>query len=233
MKKALLSAFAGLVFLLTSCVSVNFVPESQIVPRVLPLAVTVETRVGMGSGVWIADNLVLTAKHVILTPYGDTPRPALNPVKVRDYAGTVHLAEVVLQGAGDEVQHDWAILRITSEQATVPRYARADCGRRYVGERVVGVGNALSFTGLLPYLGDVQVPAINLAQEWGLDSRWEHAILTNMDGAPGVSGGPVFDMDGDLIGLMVGNISTQFGGTFQSITYPVEFIPVLCGEHSD
>lgn len=224
---------ATAVTFLSACIKINFVPESSVVRQVTPLAVKVETQVNTGSGVWIASDLVLTAKHVVMSPFlTDT---LMSDFKVKDIEGTTHKAEVALVGEGVGVGHDWAILRITSPFVYEHAWATPDCSPRYVGERVVGIGNAFGYTGLLPYLGDVQVPDFNLRKNWSNNSSdwWIHAMLTNMDGAAGVSGGGVFDMDGDLVGIMVGSIAGQHGGSFQQITYPIQYVSVLCGDHTD
>ncbi len=62
----------------------------------------------------------------------------------------------------------------------------------------------------------------------GMEGYWADAILTTMDGAPGVSGGPVFDMDGELIGLMVGAFQDPKAGSFLQITYPARSIAAIC-----
>ena len=86
-------------------------------------------------------------------------------------------------------------------------------------------------TGLLPYFGRVQAPRYDPSgvQE-GMKYYWKDAILTSMEGAPGVSGGPVFNSSGKLIGMMVGAFQDRTAGKFLQITYPVRVIEVFCSE---
>ena len=220
----------GLAASLFTYEAVSYTREAYVVDKGTPLTVQVITNQGLGSGVWVADDLVLTAKHVIKSRYGD--RPTVANMWVKDSQGTRYKASLALEGkGGSNVEHDWALLRV--EGAKKDSWATVDCARREIGERIIGIGNALGYTGLLPYIGDVQVPYIDINSNWRMGGYWKHAILTNMDGAPGVSGGPVFDMDAELVGLMVGGISSQNGGTIQQITYPVEFVEILCGDHVD
>lgn len=223
MKRMILSALAGLI-LLTGCVSVNFIPEASLVPKLNHLAVEVHNPMGGGSGVWIGSDMVLTAKHVVLGYDG-----MRTDLTIKDLQGTTYRAEVIAwdKEAKGFINHDWAILKVKG--ANRAHYARSDCGDRYVGERVVGFGNAHLSTGLIPYLGYIQKVHYDVSANAGSRNYWSDAILTNMDGAPGVSGGPVFDMDGELIGLMVGAFQDRGAGAFQQITYPVRAIWPLCG----
>lgn len=223
MGKWLAGIVLGVVLGLTGCVSVNWTPESMLVPQLNHLAVTVKHPYGGGSGVWIGEDLVLTAKHVILG-YGGVR----DDLTVEDLSGRHYKAKVIIYHKEPKgfIQHDWAILRV--EKVKRQHWARPDCGARYVGEKVVGFGNGHLYTGLLPYMGLIQKVWFNPSKLKGLEHYWGDAILTTMDGAPGVSGGPVFDMDGDLIGMMVGAFQDQGAGTYQQMTYPVRHIEMLC-----
>lgn len=217
--------FLGSLLLLAGCVSTPI--ENEVVPLVQPLAVTVTTDRGSGSGVWISDRHILTAKHVVKgwdsfekhvwveSHDGQELRPAT-------------LIAWEQEGEG-MINYDWAILEIDDPDFRAAAWAQVECADPLIGERVVGIGNAHGYTGLLPYLGYVQwvhYDPSGLVQ--GMEGYWKDAILTNMGGAPGVSGGPVFNMAGRLIGMMVGAFDDQRSGTFLQITYPVRAIGALC-----
>jgi S1-C subfamily serine protease len=214
----------GVALLMTgACVSFNWVPESMLVSQLAPLSVTVHHRLGGGSGVWIGEDLVLTAKHVVLSYDGWR-----EDIHVVDLSGYSYPAKVIVFEKEPQsfIQHDWVILRV--EGAERQNWARPDCGSRYVGEKVIGFGNGHLYTGLLPYMGVIQTVKYNPSALPNMKTYWGDAILTTLDGAPGVSGGPVFDMEGDLIGMMVGAFQDRRAGSFQQITYPVRHIEIMC-----
>ena len=140
----------------------------------------------------------MTAKHVLKSGNGFR-----KGITVTDLQGKTYVAKVAAYETENPsfILYDWVILRVEGVERKT--WARPDCGDRYVGEKVIGIGNGQLYTGLLPYLGRIQTVNFDPSSLPGMESYWGDAILTNMSGAPGVSGGPVFDMDGELIGMMV------------------------------
>lgn len=221
--KMILAAVA--VTLVTACSSLGITPDHQIISRVKPHTVTVRHAFGLGSGVWVGEDLVMTAKHVIQNYDGF---PIQDPFIVIDDQGKFHSGTVIIMGEGvpPALEADWAYIRVKGVKRTT--WAKPYCGELYAGERVIGFGNGHGTTGHLPYLGRIQAPWY-VPHPVYRESFWRDSFLTNMDGAPGVSGGPVFNMDGSLIGMMVGAFNDRQAGTFQQISYPVRDIDVLCG----
>ena len=224
--KRLFGLILGLSLMLgLSTATGGLTPEAQVIPRLLPLSVNVRGE-GSCSGVWVGEDLILTAKHC-----ARGYRAFETTYSIRSYTGDRYDAKLILQGEGPGVTHDWALLRTTRPQQG--GWARASCEATQYGQRVIGIGNALGMTGLLPYLGEVNAPEFNVAETTGEANAWRHGILTTMHGAPGVSGGPVFNLDGELVGLLVGSLVMSPFGLIQQVTFPAQYISVLCGEHED
>ena len=176
------SLVAGLiVFLLGACT-----PETNH-SAMMQSAVFVKAGSGHGSGVVIGPSIVLTAAHVAVN--GD--------VSVIVNGETI-AAKVVMQGTGEDA--DFAVLKL-SHSVDVP-IAKISCREVPVGEQIYAVGWPLNG------LPSVLVSGKVLSHE---DVGGEYFRFTDANFIMGMSGGPVYDAEGNVVGIVHGMIVTQYG----------------------
>jgi S1-C subfamily serine protease len=131
---------------------------------------------GHGSGVYIGKGLVLTAGHVASND---------EPLKVVAN-GTNYAAKVLWVNK----EHDLALLEIPTDAPI--KAAKLACREPIVGERIFSEGSPLN-------VGYIRVPG------WvaGTTRLWNENTVTPLI-APvlwGMSGGPVYDEAGDILGI--------------------------------
>ena len=163
-----------------------------------PAGVTVQTtsagpfgeREGGGTGFVIdGQGTIVTNHHVI---------EDARKIKIKLFDGTVVDDVEILE---ESEQDDLALLRIPA-RASQKRVVLGDSDAVTVGERVISIGNPL---GLEHTLTDGLVSARRRIQGRRL-------IQTSAPVSPGNSGGPLFNMRGEVIGVTV----AQYGGPFAS-----------------
>ncbi len=176
---------------------------AEIFERYAASVVVVEVGAGMGaalgSGFFVdSSGLLVTNQHVI----ADGGR-----VIVRMLGGAEVRAEVV---ATDSF-HDLAVLRAQlSGRATPVRLGDSDAIQ--IGEQVVAIGNPI---GLEHTITDGVVSARR-------DIQGRELIQMSVPISQGNSGGPVFNMSGEVIGVAVGTIDgTAFGVSVQNVNLAV------------
>ncbi len=136
----------------------------------------------LGSGFIIDDKgIVITNNHVIAG--ADDIVVTVNGVK--DYKATV---------IGADPLSDIAVLQIDSEEKFIPvKFGNSDKAR--IGDWVIAIGNPLG-------LGGTVTAGIISARNRSIGlSRYEDYIQTDASINSGNSGGPLFDMNGDVIGI--------------------------------
>lgn len=145
---------------------------------------------GHGSGVYIGNNLILTAAHVV-TGAKD------GKVKIKTEGGNI-LPGVVLWTSKER---DIALVRTTGTLGL--RAARLSCTTPQIGDII----NARGSPGPIEFF-----------TAWGRVSGtirsfgpWFEAVTTDMTVVMGMSGGPVFNTRGEVVGLAVGVLSTPMG----------------------
>ena len=150
---------------------------------------------GLGSGVFIEGGLILTAAHVVQTA---------NVVLVKFYDGHESFANV----AASSVQADVALLELEDVPEDVAPARLGDSDKVEVGDQifVVGAPYGLSYTLTVGHIsGRVASPTLtnNLAAV--------EYFQTDASINQGNSGGPMFNMDGEVVGI-VSSILTKSGG---------------------
>ena len=182
------------------------VPEvSGVAVRSQPGAVMIRTVLpggeGAGSGiVWKSDGTIITNYHVVKDS---------TQIQVTTADGSRHTADMV----GFSRSNDIAVLKLRDAVKLVP--ARFDSTPE-VGERVNAVGQGGGRNVLYRASGKVVglVQSITASSEAGgaLDSsdaeRLRNLIATNAPIVAGYSGGPLFDLEGDVIGINTAASST-------------------------
>jgi S1-C subfamily serine protease len=164
----------------------------DMVTRVMPAVVVVETREGRGSGFYIEADTLLTNVHVI---------GSNSSVTIRRSDGTTTQARV------DQVapQYDIAVLKISNPEPnqTVIRVGSALNAR--AGQEVIAIGSAL---GTLQ--NTVTRGIVSALRQSG------NVMLVQTDAAvnPGNSGGPLLDRNGVVIGITTMGYTERQGLSF-------------------
>lgn len=195
--------------------SLTFLPSSNWQPASDYSSVKVEFGTGHGSGVHIGNGLFLTAAHVAEAGKDFT-------LVTRD--GKKIPAKVLWIGK----RHDVALLKADFVKAGATNgapvkvaSARLQCEREPEGSIVRIVGNPKS-------LEHVSITGRIAKLQTAVEPNWPDVQLLDISAAPGVSGGPVFDTDGNVVGLVVaGYPAAPFLGAWGLVAISVPG-PVLC-----
>lgn len=165
----------------------NFFPEIQ-VPQVRQKG-TQKQQVGAGSGFVVSkDGIVITNKHVV------TDTAADYTVLLND--GRKFPAKVL---ARDPVQ-DVAVLKI--EGGNFPTIPLGDSDKLEIGRTVIAIGNALG-----EFQNTVSVGVVSglrraiTASGGGVSEELENLIQTDAAINQGNSGGPLLNLDGEVVGI--------------------------------
>ncbi|MBW3099277.1 S1C family serine protease [Pseudohoeflea coraliihabitans] len=143
---------------------------------------------GHGSGFYIGSQLVVTAAHVV-----DDKKT----VDLKLVDGEIIEAEVLWANE----RRDIAMLKIDPTTALVP--AVVSCHEPLIGDPFYAEGNPANMD-FVTVWGNVG----GLVQEV---DPWLRAFITNNAVVPGQSGGPVFNAQGEVIGITVGVMVLPMG----------------------
>lgn len=139
------------------------------------------TESGHGSGVHIGEGYILTAAHVVR---------GMESVKVTATHGGQETADILWVNAA----HDIALLK--SDHLKGVASSPLSCRETGVGQSVKATGNP---------------GPLEFVSSWGRISSgtlkrgpWASTIIIDVTIAPGSSGGPVFDVKGNVVALIVG-----------------------------
>lgn len=150
---------------------------------------------GAGSGVIVSsDGLIITNNHVV---------SGASTITVRLTDGTEYKATVV----GADADSDIAVIKI--EAAGLKFALMGDSDTLRVGEEVLAVGNPLGELGGTVTNGIISA----LSRDVNIDGTSMTLIQTNAAVNPGNSGGGLFNMYGELIGIVNAKSSTTSSGT--------------------
>jgi serine protease Do len=139
---------------------------------------------GAGSGVIIqSDGYIITCEHVIEGARKIT-------VTLRD--GTEYDAELV----GADAANDIAVIKIKAKGLQEATYG--DSSKLVVGDQVIAIGNPLGTLSGTATTGIISALNRNL----NIDNRTLNLFQTDASINPGNSGGGMFDMSGNLIGIV-------------------------------
>lgn len=143
---------------------------------------------GHGSGVHTGNRFIVTAAHVVR---------GQKEVKVKSSSGAEALADVLWLNEGQDI----ALLR--ARELPGVDVSRLSCGNPSVGQHVSAVGNPGPLEFITAY-GRV-------SSDMKRGERWADFYIASMAVAPGMSGGPVFNESGLVVGIVVGVAITQIG----------------------
>jgi serine protease Do len=171
----------------------------------------------LGSGFIIsADGYIVTNNHVI-QPDG---RAELEEVTVTTHDGTEYTAEVV----GRDADSDLAVLKISRAQP-FPFVHFGDSKQARVGDWVIAIGNPFALGGTVTS-GIVSAVYRNT----GSGGAYDRYIQTDASINRGNSGGPLFDMEGNVIGINNAIFSTTGGSVGIGFAIPAETAEPIVGK---
>jgi S1-C subfamily serine protease len=182
-------------------------PQAAIAQELAGPVVRITSPNVIGSGVFVGGRTIITAAHLIhdftaLTIITDDGAPSL-------------LADVVMV---DRI-NDIAVLRISTDPAIDP--APLSCLLAPVGTAIRGVGNPLGLTFITTWGHVAGTP-----QPVG---NWPEGFIVDMVLIDGMSGGPLFNDEGEVVGLMVGYIAPRGSPATMSVGAPSPRICALLG----
>jgi serine protease Do len=163
----------------------------------------------LGSGFIIsADGFVVTNNHVV----SPDNRARLEEITVTMPDGTEYEAELV----GADAQSDLAVLKIVADR-TFPFVTFGDSSEARVGEWVVAIGNPFGLGGTVTS-GIISAVYRNTGQ----GGAYDRYIQTDASINRGNSGGPLFDMRGNVIGINNAIFSPSGGSVGIGFAIPAE-----------
>jgi serine protease Do len=139
----------------------------------------------VGAGVVVSPTEIVTARHLVFDTVG--------PISVKSASGSVQTAEVV----GTDARTDLALLQV---EGPMDPAQMGDSQTVRVGDRVAAVGNPF---GLGHSLSTGVVGALHRKLDQGAGPRVDF-IQLSIPLNPGNSGGPIFALDGRVIGVLTG-----------------------------
>lgn len=157
----------------------------------LPPTVKVTIGEGHGSGVHIGSGYIITANHVA----GETK----GQIKIKTEDGGTVPASLLWANK----DYDIALIKIDAESARSIKAARLSCNVAHVGDDIVAGGNPLAVEFVSAYGKIAGLPR----QVGAVKSVYITDITTVM----GQSGGPVFDKNGDVVGITVAVMTASLG----------------------
>jgi len=163
----------------------------------------------LGSGFIVsADGYVVTNNHVV----SPDQRAELEEVTVTMPDGTEYPAEIV----GTDPQSDLAVLKI-SRSEPFPFVKFGDSGQARVGDWVIAIGNPFGLGGTVT---SGIVSAVLRSTNTG--GAYDRYIQTDASINRGNSGGPLFDMQGNVIGINNAIFSPSGGSVGIGFAIPAE-----------
>lgn len=171
----------------------------DVVKRVRPSVVQIQTATGLGSGiVFDKGGDIVTNAHVV----GDAATVQVATADGKSYAATT---------VGIFVPDDLALVRVqNAASAQLPPATFADSSRLAVGDIVMAIGNPL---GLSSSVTEGIVSAVGRTVSEGNGVVIADAIQTSAAINPGNSGGALVDLSGDVVGIpTLAATDPQLGG---------------------
>ena len=174
----------------------------------------------LGSGFIIsADGYVVTNNHVV----SPTGRGTVEEITVIMPDGTEHSAELV----GTDASSDLAVLKISGSKA-FPFVEFGDSRQARPGDWVVAIGNPFGLG------GTVTSGIISAIQRvTGQGGAYDRYIQTDASINRGNSGGPLFDMQGNVIGINNAIFSPSGGSVGIGFAIPAEIAAPIVAQLRD
>ncbi len=155
---------------------------------------------GHGSGVHLGGGFIVTAAHVT---------DGSKPIKLKTSDGKEYEASFLWASKA----YDIALIHT---DGTIAGRSSLDCRTANVGDEIQASGNPLS----LEFVSSFGRVAGNV-REMG---PWKQVFITDITTVMGVSGGPIFEPDGRVVGIAVGVATAPMKGAIEGT-----FTPSLTG----
>ncbi|MBL7168281.1 trypsin-like peptidase domain-containing protein [Candidatus Bathyarchaeota archaeon] len=157
--------------------------------------VKITTTAGQGSGfMWRSRNYIVTNHHVV---------DGAEEANIGYYDGSWTVATVV----GSDPYSDVAVLRVEEAPLDSEPLTLADSSLIYIGQEAVAIGNPLGSYGAL---SSGIISQVN--EKLDIPPIIVPVLQLDVTIAPGSSGGPLFDLDGNVLGIT--NAGTIYGINF-------------------
>ena len=166
----------------------------RVYEKVYKSVVVIKTSLGQGSGFVYGENLILTNWHVV---------EGVSVADVQFYDQTRTTASVL----ATDPYSDVAVLKIERKPADALPLTLGNSSDIWIGEAVVAIGNPLGLTGSLSVGVISQVNRL-----LDLYPIIVPVLQLDITIAPGSSGGPLLNLDGEVIGIT--NAGTSVGFSF-------------------
>jgi S1-C subfamily serine protease len=155
---------------------------------------------GHGSGVHTGNRFIITAAHVV---------GKKETVTVKATHGGETIADVLW------ANHTYDIALLRARDLTGVAVSRLDCGSIAIGQPIKAIGNP----GPLEFIHAYGRVSSDIKK----NDRWAEFYIASMPVGPGMSGGPVIDARGNVVGVVVGVALTQigWGASALALTYIV------------
>ncbi|MBQ6479347.1 MAG: trypsin-like peptidase domain-containing protein [Erysipelotrichaceae bacterium] len=158
-----------------------------------------------GSGViFSSDGYIITNEHVIRGLASE------DSIQVKLYTGEVYGAKVI----GSDARTDLAVLKI--EEDGLPFASLADSSQLVLGQDVIAIGNPLG-SGISCSNGIVSA----LEKEIYINNVYMTVIQTNAAVNAGNSGGGLFDINGNLIGIVNAKNTSTMTTEVEGMSYAI------------
>lgn len=165
----------------------------------------------LGSGFVISgDGVIITNNHVIENA---------DEINVVFASGRTLQAELV----GTDVETDIAVLRVESD-TPLPFVEFADSDAAEVGDWVMAIGNPFGFG------GSVSAGIISARNRDIQSGRYDDFIQTDAAINRGNSGGPLFNLNGEVIGVNTAIISPTGGSVGLGFSIPANLVQQVAGQ---
>ena len=170
-------------------------PETlvDIIPEIKASVVHIETNSWQGSGFVVSEHLIATARHVT--------EGVENFVITLDDGSVVHATRAI-----SSKDHDVALIWV-EDPLPIPLKLGSitEC---QLGETLIAIGSPFGFDNFNSVTKGI-LSAVQRDFNFGYTSGWGWSILfqTDTNGEGGNSGCPVFNVDGDVVGILVGGMS--------------------------
>lgn len=158
-----------------------------------------------GSGVIISqDGYIVTNHHVISGAIDE------NSITIKLSNGTAYTAKII----GTDEKSDLALLKIEAEG--LPFASFADSDKLVLGQEAIAIGNPLGL-GISCSNGIVSA----LEKEIYINDVYLSVIQTNAAVNAGNSGGGLFDIEGNLIGIVNAKTNSSMASTVEGMGYAI------------
>lgn len=182
------------------------------IPSVVTVSCSSPTSAGSGSGfIYSEDGYIITNNHVV---------EGATTIEVILYDGSYHTAKLV----GADATSDIAVLKIDAKWLTAATIG--DSGRLVIGQPVIAIGSPIGVeyagtltNGIISGLERV----VEIYDDLGLLEKSMKLIQTNTILNPGNSGGPLLNLNGEVVGIntmkYVGNALS--GSSFEGVGFAI------------